>query len=163
VRQTELCVLLLLQVWCVRIVATGAVLIHSCARGRTPRCRRPKRGIWYEYVTKYMVCVCYEVYGVRMLRSICYAYVMKYGVRPENWFVFFENFVFGAANLSSTWEDCSSNARSIHKNNNNAAAAAVKLGFKIFFLFKMRTGSRAETRAKSMESRCTWHGIFTFR
>jgi hypothetical protein len=50
--------------------------------------------------------------------------------------LFFENFVFGAANLSSTWEDCSSNARSIHNN----VAEEVKLGFLIFFYSKCAGG-----------------------
>jgi len=70
--------------------------------------------------------------------------------------LFFENFVLGTANLSSTWEDCSSNARSIHNNNYNAAAEEeVKLGFKKIILFNM-------TRAKSMESRGTWTWNFYF-
>jgi hypothetical protein len=32
-------------VWCVRMVARGGEYLYSCARGRTPLCRRPKRGI----------------------------------------------------------------------------------------------------------------------
>ncbi len=58
--------LLLLQVWCVRMVATGGVLIQLRTRKNPALSKTPE---------KYIVCVCHEVYGMSMLRS---------GVRTEN-------------------------------------------------------------------------------
>jgi hypothetical protein len=106
---------------------------------------------------KYTVWVCYEVYGMRMLWSMVCG--RKIGLC-------FEILVFGTANLSSTWEDCSSNARSIHNNNNNnnnnnaAAAAEVKLRFLNCFLFKMRRWeSRGDTGQVYGKS---WHLTWNF-
>ncbi len=65
--------------WCVRIVATGGVLIQLCTRKNPALSKTP---------AKYIVRVRHEVYGMSMLRSIWYAYVMKYGVWTENWFAF---------------------------------------------------------------------------
>jgi hypothetical protein len=80
----------LLQVWCVRNGVHGGST-YTSAHAVEPRLvedpsevysTRTSRSIWYEYVTKYMVCVCYEVWcGDGKL--VC----------------FFENFVFGGLRI----------------------------------------------------------------
>jgi hypothetical protein len=95
----------------------GGVLIQLRTRKNPALSRTPAKYIVCVRHEVYGMCISYEVYGMRMSwRMVCGRKIGLFWFR-------------GLRILSSTWEDCSSNARSIHNNNSNNAAEEVKLGF----------------------------------